>query len=449
MTFDFSIDGILIPVYDGSDFQEDNLTITGTGDISVVQVGGVFTVSSTTSSGTIDATYLRLDGANGPMTGFYDLAGDPTTGLQATTKDYVDAAVSGATLSVEDDGVEQSDSAATLNFSTGLTAASGAGDLVTLTVDESELTTFVHLTGSVDEAITGNKTFDDDVIVAGDFTVSGTTTYLNTEELLVEDNIITLNHTFSGVPSLDAGIEVERGNEDRAQLLWDESLDRWIAGVSGTFVADDDVLVLRSEIADFSTDADLIAASGVLQTDIDSRVLRAGDTMSGDLNLATGIDIQPVVSGTSDIGAVSTPLAELHVDQGFNYNAPSLDDHIANKAYVDAQVSSAAIEVQESDVTVTGSASILNFGDGFSVANDGGGKVSITLDAAEGQFMDLINDQTASGIKTFADGIILGSLSEPTTATGTGTVGDIRWADDYIYVAVATDTWKRVAIASF
>ncbi|RLB68314.1 MAG: hypothetical protein DRH08_01280, partial [Deltaproteobacteria bacterium] len=279
--------------------------------------------------------------------------------------------------------------------------------------------------------------------------VSGTTTYLNTEELLVEDNIITLNHTFSGVPSLDAGIEVERGNEDRAQLLWDESLDRWIAGVSGTFVADDDVLVLRSEIADFSTDADLIAASGVLQTDIDSRVLRAGDTMSGDLNLATGIDIQPVVSGTSDIGAVSTPLAELHVDQGFNYNAPSLDDHIANKAYVDAQVSSAAIEVQESDVTVTGSASILNFGDGFSVANDGGGKVSITLDAAEGQFMDLINDQTASGIKTFADGIILGSLSEPTTATGTGTVGDIRWADDYIYVAVATDTWKRVAIASF
>ncbi|RKZ85079.1 MAG: hypothetical protein DRQ39_07585, partial [Gammaproteobacteria bacterium] len=160
MTFDFSIDGILIPVYDGSDFQEDNLTITGTGDISVVQVGGVFTVSSTTSSGTIDATYLRLDGANGPMTGFYDLAGDPTTGLQATTKDYVDAAVSGATLSVEDDGVEQSDSAATLNFSTGLTAASGAGDLVTLTVDESELTTFVHLTGSVDEAITGNKTFD-------------------------------------------------------------------------------------------------------------------------------------------------------------------------------------------------------------------------------------------------------------------------------------------------
>lgn len=44
------------------------------------------------------------------------------------------------------------------------------------------------------------------------------------------------------------------------------------------------------------------------------------------------------------------------------------------------------------------------------------------------------------------------SITGPTTpasATATGTEGDIVWDADYIYVCVATDTWKRVAIATW
>jgi hypothetical protein len=66
-----------------------------------------------------------------------------------------------------------------------------------------------------------------DVVVGGDLTVNGTTTTLNTENLLVEDNIIVLNSNVSGSPSVNAGIEIERGDSANVVLRWNESSDSW------------------------------------------------------------------------------------------------------------------------------------------------------------------------------------------------------------------------------
>ena len=74
------------------------------------------------------------------------------------------------------------------------------------------------------------------VIVGGDLTVSGTTTTINTETLLLADNVITVNSNEAGTPSQDGGIEVERGTSTNKTLLWDETNDRWTVG-SETFVA--------------------------------------------------------------------------------------------------------------------------------------------------------------------------------------------------------------------
>lgn len=73
----------------------------------------------------------------------------------------------------------------------------------------------------------GTVTVDDNLIVSGDLTVSGTTTTLNTSELYVEDNIITLNYGVTGSPSLNAGIEVERGDSTNVVIRWNESSDKW------------------------------------------------------------------------------------------------------------------------------------------------------------------------------------------------------------------------------
>ena len=71
--------------------------------------------------------------------------------------------------------------------------------------------------------LTGNYTF------SGNVTFNGTTTYVNTTELNIGDNIIVLNADETSTPSQSAGIEIERGTETNATLLWDETDDRWEA----------------------------------------------------------------------------------------------------------------------------------------------------------------------------------------------------------------------------
>ena len=41
------------------------------------------------------------------------------------------------------------------------------------------------------------------------------------------------------------------------------------------------------------------------------------------------------------------------------------------------------------------------------------------------------------------------SGTAPTSASGIGTQGEIRWTDDHIYICVATNTWKRAALTSW
>jgi len=43
----------------------------------------------------------------------------------------------------------------------------------------------------------------------------------------------------------------------------------------------------------------------------------------------------------------------------------------------------------------------------------------------------------------------MGVNKTPASASAAGTAGEIAWDADYIYVAVATNTWKRVAIATW
>lgn len=73
--------------------------------------------------------------------------------------------------------------------------------------------------------------------VPGNFTVSGDTTTLNTATVLVEDNIFVLSSGATGSPSVNSGLEVERGDSTNASLLWNESIDAWQAGLVGSEVS--------------------------------------------------------------------------------------------------------------------------------------------------------------------------------------------------------------------
>jgi len=86
---------------------------------------------------------------------------------------------------------------------------------------------YVHTSG--DETINGDKIFN------GNITFSGTTTVINSQTLNIADNVITLNSDYTGSsPAENAGLEVERGTLTNASLIWDESTDKWKAGLLGS-----------------------------------------------------------------------------------------------------------------------------------------------------------------------------------------------------------------------
>jgi hypothetical protein len=72
------------------------------------------------------------------------------------------------------------------------------------------------------------------VTVAGDLTVSGTTTTVNSNTVNIGDSIITLNSDEVGTPSENGGIEIERGTSTNTLLVFNESADRWTFTNDGT-----------------------------------------------------------------------------------------------------------------------------------------------------------------------------------------------------------------------
>lgn len=107
----------------------------------------------------------------------------------------------------------------------GITSTAGSQTL-TLDVDNTVARTNV------------NETFDANVIITGNLTVNGTQTTVNSATLSVADNIITLNSDATGSASVNAGIEVERGDDTNVQLRWNETSDTWQFTTDGSTYTD-------------------------------------------------------------------------------------------------------------------------------------------------------------------------------------------------------------------
>jgi hypothetical protein len=79
-----------------------------------------------------------------------------------------------------------------------------------------------------DVSITNNLT------VGGNLNVTGTINSVNTTQVNIVDNKINLNTDFTGAPTTDAGIRVERGSSADVEVLWNESSDKWTLTNDGT-----------------------------------------------------------------------------------------------------------------------------------------------------------------------------------------------------------------------
>lgn len=117
----------------------------------------------------------------------------------------------------------------------------GTGTWVTdVAVDDHEIT--LSRSDSTDATITVGELIVSDsgtgsgnVTIAGNLTVNGTTTTLNTNEVTIEDNIIQINSNQEGTPAstLVSGLEVNRGDEDNFLFVFVEETDDFRIGIDG------------------------------------------------------------------------------------------------------------------------------------------------------------------------------------------------------------------------
>jgi hypothetical protein len=161
--------------------------------------------------------------------GGYDLSGNSTDDLAEGTVNlyYTDDRVNTLISNIINDTAEYG--SLTYNSLTDkIDYVSVTTSEIRQTISATNGVTYNSTTGVIELDSTASVEFVD-MVLTGDLTVSGNTTFINTVELVVNDNIIILN---AGVgpteyPTLNSGIEINRGIENDVSIRWNEFTDTW------------------------------------------------------------------------------------------------------------------------------------------------------------------------------------------------------------------------------
>jgi hypothetical protein len=187
----------------------------------------------------------------------------------------------------------------------------GAGEGITVNADDIALKNGTNLTNNsvlkwdnTNNQLTNSSITDDGttVTIGANLTVTGTTTYVNSNTVEIGDNIILLNRDEVGTPSQNSGFEVERGTSTNVSFIWNETSDYFstvdqpfhIGSIADIVAADaSQVLISDSGVikkADASDILDLIVISGESGT---------ASPSTGNFTIAAGEGIDTVASGST------------------------------------------------------------------------------------------------------------------------------------------------------
>ena len=223
-TIDYTDGDLAITIADGG-------AITTSGDATVTGVLDVDgdTINFGTSGATIVNTnnsLLTITEANVKVSGDFQVGGQDI--------EFHDGGAAARLSCAAVSGTDQAGS--NLIIKAGQGTGTGAGGAITFEVANGSGSS----SGTANALATALTINDDKTIntasnltVGGNLQVDGSTTTVNTETILLADNIIHLNHDLgSGEPSYDAGLKVDRGSGTDVGFFWDESADASVSATS-------------------------------------------------------------------------------------------------------------------------------------------------------------------------------------------------------------------------
>lgn len=180
-------------------------------------------------------------------------------------------------------------------------------------------------------------------------------------------------------------------------------------------------------------------------------VASSGEMVCSDISGTPGINTGPI-SASSYSGSESSAIASIMLQLASE--TKSNLDGLTSYCGASAGTTSVCSAIRVSDIgTYTGVAKWvgLNLEDTRENALSQGATNAIGIFAGPGAIpaSDYFIYSTSSVPSRFGGDLILAGSTVPSTASDTCTTGTVSWGADYVYVCVATDTWKRAAIATW
>jgi len=296
---------------------------SGTGDVITLNIGQGTGIQ--VNADTIELNHLGLEDLVDPNADrilFWDDSAGKSEWLTASTASGIN--ISGTTLqlgsipnsSLTNSSVTVTAGAGLVNGGTvalgsSITLNVGAGEGITVNADDIALKNGTNLSNNYvlkwdnsNNQLTNSSITDDGttVTIGANLTVTGTTTYVNSNTVEIGDSVILLNADEAGTPSQNAGFEVERGTSANVSFVWDETGDYFstidqpfhigsiatgLAGQGTSMLVQESGVVKKINVQD-ALDALLISTES-----------GSASPSSGDITIAAGEGINTTGSGST------------------------------------------------------------------------------------------------------------------------------------------------------
>ncbi len=330
-----------------------------------------------------------------------------------------------------------------------------------LDLDTHVTDNYLNKTQTEAQVVTGETTFSSNLIIDGDLTVSGATTTIETETLLVADNKITLNNGIGAIdPTENAGLEVDRGNEGVDTILnWNETLDQVevfeadeLRKVATTNYVDQEVSAATGDITalegrmdtaetnitsndtDIATNTTAISDETTRATGIEANLQTELDAVETTLGASVATDGTYVASTTTNYIDANTSVTEdiRDLDTQVKVNADAVVTEAGLRADADT-----ALDVRLADLEDNGSE---NIGDLTTLTTDAKDTLVNAINEVDGH-TDTNSTDIATEItnRANADTNIQTELDATQTGAGLGVDGTYTADSLTNYITTATD----------